>query len=169
MTLKDSRDQTIRTVAVLKYPSTVSGARQLRRAHDWKMLADIGQQLVFPPEMASTNLRPDLVLWSPSLKTAYITELTVPWENSIEEAYEHKKLHYAALAAEVKQRGWNTKVYPVEVGCRGFVASSTIRLWEGLRCHGQALRKTMERSSQWIWLGKYISINHQRTPCLSTG
>ena len=50
-------------------------------ARDWKMLVDIGQQLIFPAEIAATTLRPDLVLWSRSLKSVYITELTVPWEN----------------------------------------------------------------------------------------
>lgn len=100
-----------------------------------------------------------MVFWSPSQKTAYIIELTVPWDNCVEEAYERKKLRYAELAAEATQRGWNTKVYPVEVGCRGFVASSTIRLLKELGIHGQALRKTIrslseaaERSSRWIWL-----------------
>lgn len=142
-----------------KHPSTRSEEGNLCRARDWRMLADIGRQLVFPPEIASTNLRPDLVFWSPSQKTAYIIELTVPWENCVEEAYERKKLRYAELAAEATQRGWNTKVYPVEVGCRGFVASSTIRLLKELGIHGQALRKTIrslseaaEISSRWIWL-----------------
>lgn len=36
--------------------------------HDWKMLADIDQQLIFPPEIAPTNLRPDLVFWPPHLQ-----------------------------------------------------------------------------------------------------
>ncbi|CDR07751.1 unnamed protein product, partial [Oncorhynchus mykiss] len=68
-------------------------------ARDWKMLVDIGQQLIFPPEIASTNLRPDMAV--------YIIELTVPWENSVEEAYERKKLRYTELAADATQRGWN--------------------------------------------------------------
>ena len=129
------------------------------RARDWRMLADIVQQLVVPPEAASTNLRPDLVFWSTSLKTVYIIELTVPWENSMEEAYECEKLRYADLASETMQSGWNANVYPVEVGCRGFVASSTIRLLKDLGIHDKALRNTIRsvseevaRSSWWIWL-----------------
>ena len=133
---------------------------QLTTARDWKMLVDIGQQLIFPAEIAATTLRPDLVLWSPSLKCVYIAELTVSWENAVEEAYERKKLRYTELAAEAQQRGWEAKVYPIEVGCRGFVASSTIKLLKDLGVHGQALRQTTlrllseaaERSSQWIWM-----------------
>ncbi|KAF4113666.1 hypothetical protein G5714_006211 [Onychostoma macrolepis] len=60
------------------HPPTKPETGQLAMARDWKMLVDIGQQLIFPPEIAATTLRPDLVLWSPSLKSVYITELTVP-------------------------------------------------------------------------------------------
>ncbi|CAJ1055818.1 uncharacterized protein LOC121852521 [Xyrichtys novacula] len=57
--------------------STPSERGQLRLACDWRMMADIGRQLVFPPEIATTTLRPDLALWSPSLKKVYIIKLTV--------------------------------------------------------------------------------------------
>lgn len=103
---------------------------QLHRAQDWKMLVDLDKKLCFPTEIASTNLRSDVVLWSSSLKFCYIIELTVPWEVlcAVEEAYERKKLRYTDLAADAQQQGWNIKVCPVEVGCRGFIATSTSRL-----------------------------------------
>ncbi|MGH0140139.1 UNVERIFIED_CONTAM: hypothetical protein FKN15_010183 [Acipenser sinensis] len=86
------------------------------------MLADVDQRLIFPPEIATTNLRPDIVLWSGSARLVHLVELTVPWEDAVDEAYERKKLRYAQLATEAEQRGWRVRVYPVEVGCRGFVA-----------------------------------------------
>ena len=89
------------------HPPTKSEAGQLAIARDWKMLVDIGQQLIFPPEIAAPTLRPDLVLWSPSMKSVNIIELTVPWENSTKESYEHKKLRYTELAADAQQQGWN--------------------------------------------------------------
>lgn len=123
------------------------------------MLADIGSQLVFPSEIATTTLRPDLVLWSPSIKKVYIVELTVPWEDSMEEAFERKHLRYSDLAAEARQRGWNTEVRPVEVGCRGFVGTSTTKLLRDLGVKGKNLRAAVkaaseaaERSSQWLWV-----------------
>ncbi|KAL6468443.1 hypothetical protein MHYP_G00241200 [Metynnis hypsauchen] len=61
--------------------SKPSERSQLCPARDWKMLADVGKQLVFPSEIATTTLRPDLVLWSPSLRKVYMVELTVPWED----------------------------------------------------------------------------------------
>ena len=36
----------------------------LSTAQDWEMWVDLSQRLTFPPEIAATNLRPDLVLWS---------------------------------------------------------------------------------------------------------
>lgn len=62
------------------------------------MVVDIGWQLVFPSEIAATSLSPDLVLWSSWLKKVYIIELTVPWEDRVDEAFEHKHVRYAELS-----------------------------------------------------------------------
>ena len=138
---------------------TPSERSQLFPARDWRMLADVGKQLVFPSEIATTTLRPDLVLWSASIKKAYIIELTVPWEESMEEAYERKHLRYSELAAEARHRGWSTEVRPVEVGCRGFVGTSVTKLLRDLGVRGQnqraaikAASEAAQRSSQWLWL-----------------
>ncbi|KAL7382684.1 hypothetical protein ABVT39_026468 [Epinephelus coioides] len=112
------------------------------------MLVDVGRRLAFPPEIATTTLRPDMVLWSPSLKKVFIIELTIPWEHSVDEAYEWKRLRYAELAAEAQHRGWNTEVRPVEVGYRGFVAASTIRLLRDLGIKGQSLRQAVKAVSE---------------------
>ncbi len=61
-------------------------------ARDWKMKVGLDQKLTFPSEIATTTLRPGLVLWFNSCQLAYIIELTVPWEDAVEEAYERKKL-----------------------------------------------------------------------------
>ncbi|MGH0147808.1 UNVERIFIED_CONTAM: hypothetical protein FKN15_025961 [Acipenser sinensis] len=71
---------------------------QLEVTRDWKMLADVGQELIFPPEMATTSLRPDIVLWSGSARLVHLVELTVPWEDAVDEMYERKKLWNAQLA-----------------------------------------------------------------------
>lgn len=111
------------------------------------MLADLDHRLCFPAEIAATNLRPDLVLWSSSLRSAFIVELTVPWEDAVGEAYERKSLKYSELAADAEQHGWKPKVYPVEAGCRGFVGRSTTRLLKDLGIRGQALRQTINSLS----------------------
>ncbi|KAL4000609.1 polycystin 1L2 [Sarotherodon galilaeus] len=131
----------------------------LKVARDWQMQADLDESLIFPTEIVTTTLRPDLVLWFNSQKRAYVIELTVAWEEAIEEAFEHRKLRYANLAAEAEDRGWKIKVRPVEVGCRGFVASTTAKLLKEIGIRGQAQRQairdlanTAERTSQWLWL-----------------
>ncbi len=131
----------------------------LNAAQDREMRVDLSQRLTFPPEITATNMRPDLVLWSKSCRQVFIVELTVQWEEAIDEAFERKRLRYADLAAEAEDRGWKVNVRPVEVGCRGFVASSTTRLLKEVGIRGQAQRKTIkglataaERSSHWLLL-----------------
>lgn len=83
----------------------------------------------------------------------------MPWESAEEEAYVRKKLRYVELAADAKQQGWKVEVRPVEVGCRGFVATSTSRLLREMvvrgKTHRQAVKdlsKAAEKGSQWLWI-----------------
>jgi len=64
------------------------------------MQIDLGDKFVFLQEIASTNLRPDIVLWSRSGMKVYFIELTVPWDDLVFETYERKKLRYVGLGAE---------------------------------------------------------------------
>ncbi|MGH0139399.1 UNVERIFIED_CONTAM: hypothetical protein FKN15_069489 [Acipenser sinensis] len=57
----------------------------------------------------------ELQLWSVSVGLVLLVELTVSWEDSVEEAYKWKKLCYAELAAEMEQQGWIVWVYPVDI------------------------------------------------------
>lgn len=45
----------------------------------------------------------------------------VQWEDGVEEAFKRKKNKYFDLAAEASQKDWKTSIFPVEVGCKGFV------------------------------------------------
>ena len=58
----------------------------------------------------------------------YFIELTIPFEEAIEKAFERKKLKYAELVAEGREQGWQAHTTPVEIGVRGFVAKSTTML-----------------------------------------
>lgn len=46
-----------------------------------------------------------------------MTELTVPWEEGIEAAYERKKEKYNKVAAACTEAGWKASTYPVVVAC----------------------------------------------------
>ena len=122
------------------------------------MSADLGSMLIFPQHIVYTLSRPDIVLWSDNVKKVVLVELTVPWEENIEEAYERKKAKYESLRAECEDRGWSSVVLPVEVGCRGFVGRSTTKFLSLLGVSGRKkktiiarLQQTAEKSSCWIW------------------
>ncbi|KAJ8286662.1 hypothetical protein GJAV_G00041730 [Gymnothorax javanicus] len=83
---------------------------------------------------------------SASLQLIYIIKLTVPWEAAVEQAYERKKLGYEELTADVRQRGWTAKVRPVEMGYRGFIASSTSRLQHQGKHYGRKEPNNLEES-----------------------
>ena len=100
-----------------------------------------------------------MVMWSNKLWKVYLIELTILWESCIQEAHEKKRLKYTDLASKIGNRGWDTKIYPVEVGCRGFVATSTITLLRYLGIAGRALCQATkelsnetEFSSRWLWI-----------------
>ncbi|VDI16481.1 Hypothetical predicted protein [Mytilus galloprovincialis] len=137
---------------------TVEGNGLLVTATDWQMLMDLKQKLQFPPQIAVTNQRPDIVIWSASTKQAILLELTVPWEERIEDAYERKRLKYQDLLAECRDNGWRVWLFPVEVGSREFVGQSMWRAWRALGIVGGErsklignLCKEAETASMWLW------------------
>ena len=67
-------------------------------------------------------MRPDMVLYSECECVVYFIELTIPFEDAIEEAFERKK------PKDARQQGWQAHTRPVEIGVRGFVAKSTTTL-----------------------------------------
>src|SRR4029434_3503076 len=107
----------------------------------------------------STTLRPDVVLWAKTERYALLVELTVPLEEGMEGAHERKRAKYSDLVAECRESGWSTRLFPVEVGTRGFVGSSMTRLLKELGLRGRKLHKATremsekaERASFWLWL-----------------
>ena len=96
-------------------------------ANDWKVMVDSHhEKLVFPPEIFSTNLRPDILIWSPSAKKVLIVELTVGCEENIEAAYVRKTNRYTELMTSINDStDWHATIFPIEVGARGFVGRST--------------------------------------------
>lgn len=55
---------------------------------DWQLQVNLGRRHKFPENIATTLLRPDMVLTTESTKQMVLLELTVPWEDWIEEANE---------------------------------------------------------------------------------
>ena len=131
----------------------------LGTALDWQMKADLGKQLRFPQHIVETTLRPDIVLFSDSSKQVVLLELTIPWEECMDEVNERKHAKYTDLV-EGSCR-WCAQCVPIEVGCRGFAARSLCKAYSLLvitgACQRKAIRTTTEaaeKASRWLWIKK---------------
>ena len=74
-----------------------------------------------------------------------MVELTVPWEDRMEEAYERKLSKYTDLASSVREKGWQAWIFPVEVGARGFTGKSVYRLCTSVGIVGNERRAALQR------------------------
>ena len=145
----------------------------LATARDWDLQVDLGRQLKFPEKILTTSLRPDMVLTSEATKQVVILELTVPWEDRIEEANCRKTAKYQELAAECRINGWKARNEPFEVGCRGFTGRSLLNTFKTLGIRGQQCRRAIteitgvaERASRWLWIRRsdvWISATRSQT------
>ena len=142
--------------------STKPRSNILSSATDWRIMADLDGKGGFPEDIAITALRPDIIIWSESRKEVIIGELTVPWEDNIDDAHERKLTKYAELRSECRDRGWKASCYPFEVGCRGFVATS-FKKWlrdlgfsrREMKSVSRTVSEAAESGSSWVW-SKYI-------------
>ena len=60
-----------------------------------------------------------MILLSRSTKTIIVAKLTVPWIS-----HQLKKAKYQDLIDEALLKGWHATLFPIEVGCCGFPATS---------------------------------------------
>ena len=128
-------------------------------AQDWELLVDVGKKLQIPRDIVITTLRPDIVLFSRKQKLMFFLELTVPWETRINESYERKRLKYMELQELCNDNGWKAMVFPIEVGCRGFVGTSLVNTLSKLGIRGKAKKEVIkkageaaEKASNWLWI-----------------
>ena len=123
----------------------------------WEVAADLkGCERFFP---IPTTKKPDLVIWNEEEKEVHLAELTVPHEDNISSAHERKDSRYEALVGECEEAGWKATHFPVEAGCRGFIAAS-ITKW--MRVAGlcpkkrniltKALQETVKKANHCIWV-----------------
>ena len=129
-----------------------SGSRGtlLRDATDWKVLVDLDNKMVYPPEIFGTPQRPDIVIWSNALKRVVNIELTVPAEEGIEAARTFKEGRYFSLKCDSKDRGWDSEVATLEVGARGFVARTVPRLLKRLGRESREISTDMRNLSNLV-------------------
>ena len=100
----------------------VSGILHL--TSDWTILADIDDNYIFPVQIALTQLRPDIVVFSTSLKRVVLIELTSPCEENMNNWHVTKLNKYASLLKVITMNKWHVDLFAVEVGARGYVSTS---------------------------------------------
>ncbi|RXN29637.1 reverse transcriptase [Labeo rohita] len=156
-----SKPKTIRFHRAGEKPTIPAGGRLglLTTATDWQLEVDLDKQLKIPSRITSTRLRPDMIIVSDSTKQLIILELTVPWEERMEEANERKRAKYQELVEECRSQGWKTYCEPLEVGCRGFAGRSLCKVLTMLGLTSEAKRKAIrsateaaERATRWLWI-----------------
>ena len=131
----------------------------LSTARDWVMTVDLERQLKIPSHITQTRLRPDIILVSEATKQLLLLELTVPWEERMEEAQERKREKYQELVEDCRRNGWRTRCMPVEVGSRGFASHSLSKAYGALGIKGANRSRAInnnaeaaEKASRWLWL-----------------
>ena len=112
----------------------------LNSAPDWTLLSDLNSKLIVPPFLAITQLRPDILMYSSSTKKCIILELTCCCEENMEQWHSKKFLKYDALSQSIIHNGWETHLFPIEVGARGYCGTSIKSCFSRLGFTGKFLR-----------------------------
>ncbi len=146
----------------------------LHQASDWGLIMDVNGKWVgtgscIPSHVvAHTDQRPDIVLWSDSLRVVILLELTVPAEVNAVAAHSRKRSRYADLQSEIQTTtsadgiGWVVHVFPFEVTARGFVGGSVNML---LRSLGLPMRKRLKNAlSKMALRGSYVIWTYRDSP-----
>ena len=136
----------------MRRPSLLEGCT------DWHVATDLKHNFIFRTEIAFTTKRSDIVISSVKAKKIFVIELTVSFEENFDWAHQHKLEKYEDLREQCVRNGWITNVFPIEVGCRGFIANSTSVFLTNLGLPPSDMRKYMEKiqdkaltASAWIW------------------
>lgn len=109
--------------------------------------------------IAMTTLRPDILLVSEASKNIVMLELTVLWEDRLEEAHERKRNKYEELVINCRKQGLKAKCMPIKVACIGFVGQLLYKSLSALGITGMERRKAMkniteaaEKALRWLWI-----------------
>ena len=134
----------------------------LHKASDFVMSVDLERRLKYPEHIAEVGQRPDIVIYSNSLRLVIHFELTCPCEENFELRHKEKGDRYGVgskIEAECTANGWTVVCLPVEVGARGYAAvslrSSLRRLGLGKMRTKTVIKNASDaalRASFWMWL-----------------
>ena len=110
----------------------------LHLSNDWISSVDLDNNYVFPPHIALTAMRSDIVIYSNTLKRIIILELT--YEN-MSKWHSEKFQKYLALIEQIKYGGWVVDLFADEVGAIGYCSTSLLTA-----VHKLGFSPTLQRS-----------------------
>ena len=94
----------------------------LHLCESWKKIVDLpDRDYIFPSALATTSLRPDIVLWCPNSKQMKMLELTVCFEENFSASSSLKKTKFKELVQQCQSSGWETSLLTLQVGSRSLV------------------------------------------------
>uniref|UniRef100_A0A8C8DT49 Uncharacterized protein n=1 Tax=Oryzias sinensis TaxID=183150 RepID=A0A8C8DT49_9TELE len=93
---------------------------------DWNLRVDLDHQLKFLPEITTTSVRPDIILWSSAAKAVILAD-----DGNIRKK-EHEKLEKYQRLREELEKAWKVKVTVVTVVI-GALGAVTPKLEEWLQ------------------------------------
>ena len=132
------------------------------QAEDWVLVHDEDEvKKGFPQHIVNTPLRPDVVVYSDTLKTVFLIELTCGDEGNFESQRARKETRYQQLLADISATGWKARLFTVEVGCRGLYHHTLPHLFNFFNIPRHQKKKALNevavialRCSYTIWLSR---------------
>ena len=120
----------------------------LHHASHWILLADLNKTYCFPVDIAFIQLRPDITVFSNSLRKVILIELTCPCEENMESWHGSKINKYSALKTIIESKVWCVELFAVEVGARGYCSRSVLCCFKKLGFNNKLIRNTIKKLSK---------------------
>ena len=145
----------------------------MEQANDWKLIFDEDERTrQFPQMIVNTALRPDVVIYSETIRRVIMIELTCGNEENFEDQRVRKLRRYEQLLVEIETAGWKGDLFTVEVGCRGFYHDTLPRIFNFLNIPRAKKKRALNKAavvslkgSYTIWLSRYNKIRPGVTTC----
>lgn len=141
-----------------KKKAVTPGRNLLGNATDWVIAADVSGRRMYPQAVRDSGKRPDAVMSSVQANSLILVELTVPWEDRMEESNIFKRGKYDELVLDLQEKGYHVKFFAVEVGARGLVGRSMYALLRDLGVSSKEragwmtkIANAAESASAWLW------------------
>ena len=95
-----------------------------------------------------TVFRPDITIFSNSLRKVILIELTCPCEENMESWHSTKINKNSALKTIIESKGWCVELFAVEVGGRGYCSRCVLCSFKKLGFNNKLIRNTIKKLSK---------------------